>query len=170
MKIKLWEVILLILFGGIMFTSKLLMEWLPNIHLLAMFIALFTLLFRWKALISIYTFVFVTGVYGGFSPWWFQYLYIWTVLWAVIMLLPKKMPTNIMAIACIIICGLHGFAFGILGAPTEAIIRGFSLEATKTYILMGLPFDFVHGISNMIVATLVVPLYIPLKKVISKYK
>ena len=75
-----------------------------------------------------------------------------------------------MGTACIIICGLHGFAFGILGAPSEAIIRGFSLEATKTYILMGLPFDFIHGISNMIVATLVVPLYIPLKKVISKYK
>ena len=42
--------------GTIMFISKLIMEFLPNIHAVAMFIAVFTLVYRWKALIAIYVY------------------------------------------------------------------------------------------------------------------
>ncbi len=170
MKMKLWELVLLILFGGIMFASKLLMDLLPNIHLIAMFITLFTLLFRWKALISIYTFVFVTGLYGGFAPWWIPYLYIWTVLWAAVMLLPKKMPSKVSAVVYMAVCGLHGFLFGLLYAPFQAIFYSLSSEAMKTWLIMNIPFDLIHGVSNICAAILIMPLYIPLKKVISKYK
>ena len=89
-KISLKELIVYSMLGTIMFLSDLLMEALPNIHALAMFIALFTLLFRARALIPIYVYVMLTGIYAGLALWWVPYLYIWTILWAAIMLIPKK--------------------------------------------------------------------------------
>ena len=66
------------MFGVMMFTSKLLMEGLPNIHLIGMFTVLLTVVYRKRALYPIYIFVFLTGAYNGFLSWWIPYLYIWT--------------------------------------------------------------------------------------------
>ena len=76
----------------VMFVSKIVMEFLPNIHLLGMLTMVYTLTFRSKALIPIYIYVFVNGLYAGFAVWWVPYLYVWTILWAVTMLLPRRMP------------------------------------------------------------------------------
>ena len=62
--------------GTIMFTSKIAMEALPNIHLVGMLTIVYTLVFRTKALIPIYIYVLMNGVYSGFSLWWMPYLYI----------------------------------------------------------------------------------------------
>lgn len=35
---------------------------------------------------------------------WVLYLYIWTVLWGVVMLLPKKMPKRIQPIVYMTVC------------------------------------------------------------------
>ena len=53
------------------------MELLPNIHLLGMLTMVYTIVFRIKALIPIYVYVFLNGIFAGFSPWWIPYLYIW---------------------------------------------------------------------------------------------
>ena len=57
------------MFGVLMFSSKLLMEALPNIHLLGMFTVLLTVVYRSRALYPIYTYVLLNGAYAGFSPW-----------------------------------------------------------------------------------------------------
>ena len=158
------------LFGTLMFVSKLVMEALPNMHLIAVFILLFTIVFRVKALIAIYTFVFLTGIYGGFSLWWVPYLYIWTVLWAVAMLLPKNMPKTVATVVYMVVCGLHGLCYGLLYAPFQALAFGLDAEGTITWIIAGLPFDLVHGVSNTLLALLIVPLSIPLKRAVAKYK
>lgn len=169
MKLKLWEIVLMPLLGTLMFGSKLLMDALPNMHLIAMFITLFTVVFRVKALIPIYIFVFLTGLYGGFGLWWVPYLYIWTVLWAVVMILPKKMPYMVATVVYVVVCGLHGLLYGILYAPFQALAFGLDFEGMITWIIAGIPFDVIHGISNAIAALLIMPLAIPLKKAISKY-
>ena len=69
MKLKTKEMILFSLLGATMFVSKLITEALPNIHLLGLFIVSYTVVFRAKALIPIYVFVFLTGIYGGFTFW-----------------------------------------------------------------------------------------------------
>ncbi len=168
MKLKLWELSLMPIFGGLMFISKLLMDALPNIHLIAMFITLFTVVFRYKALISIYTFVFLTGLYGGFGLWWFPYLYIWTVLWAVVMLLPLNMKKSTATAVYAVVCGLHGLGFGLLYAPFQAFVYGLSLEGTVTWLIAGIPYDAVHAVSNILTAMLIVPLSIPLKRAVAK--
>ncbi|MBO7217666.1 MAG: hypothetical protein J6V50_03100 [Clostridia bacterium] len=169
MKLKLWELVLMPLLGALMFASKLMMEFLPNMHLIGMFIVLFTVVFRVKALIAIYTFVFLSGIYGGFGLWWMPYLYIWTVLWAIVMILPKNMPKSVAMPAYMTVCGLHGFLYGILYAPFQALAFGLDFNGMVAWVAAGLPFDVIHGISNIIAAILVVPLATSLKKAISKY-
>ena len=75
-----------------MYASKLLMEFAPNIHLLGTFIVAFTVVYRKKALYPIYIYVLLTGIFYGFATWWIPYLYLWTVLWGAVMLLPTKIP------------------------------------------------------------------------------
>jgi hypothetical protein len=57
------EIVLFSMLGAIMFCSKIIMEALPNIHLLGMLTMTYTIVFRRKALIPIYVYVFLTGVY-----------------------------------------------------------------------------------------------------------
>lgn len=152
------EMTLFAMFGTLMFCSKLITEVLPNIHLLGMFTILLTVVYRTKALIPIYIYVILNGVYAGFSPWWVPYLYIWTVLWGVTMLLPKKMPKGVAYFVYPAVCCLHGIAFGTLYAPAQALMFGMSFEQTIAWIIAGFPWDLLHGFGNLIAGLLVVPL------------
>ncbi|MBQ8432951.1 MAG: hypothetical protein IJX28_08730 [Clostridia bacterium] len=144
--------------GALMFCSKIIMEILPNIHLLGMFTMVFTLVFRKRALIPIYIYVFVNGLYAGFATWWVPYLYIWTVLWGITMLLPQKMPRRVAFVVYPLINCLHGLAFGTLYAPAQALLFGMNLQQTVAWIITGLPWDLLHGVSNLFVGILILPL------------
>jgi len=151
------ELCVFAMLGAVMFASKIIMEALPNIHLLGMLIMAYTVAFRSKALIPIYLFVFLTGIYGGFAPWWVPYLYIWAVLWGLTMLIPPRLPRRVRLVIYPLICALHGFAFGVLYAPAQALLFGFNTEQTLAWIASGLPFDLIHGISNLVCGCLVLP-------------
>lgn len=140
-----------------MFMSKIIMEILPNIHLLGMLTMVYTLVFRARALIPIYIYVALNGIYSGFSLWWIPYTYIWTILFAITLLLPKKMPKWLKLAVYPTVCALHGFAFGILYAPAQALIFGLDFKQTVAWIIAGIPFDVIHGISNFLVGLLVLP-------------
>lgn len=156
--LSIYELVLLPMLGGLMFVSKLMMEFLPNIHLLGMFIMVFTLVFRQKALVPIYIYVFLVGIYGGFLPWWVPNLYIWTVLWVVTMLLPRNMPLWLCWVVYPAVCSLHGFAYGVLYAPAQALMYGLNFEGMVAWIIAGFPFDILHGIGNLLTGFLIVPL------------
>ena len=146
------------LLGTMMYCSKLLMEALPNIHLIGMFTMVCAIVYRGKGLIPIYVFVFLQGLLSGFSMWWIPYLYIWTILWVVTMLLPKKMPPKIAVIVYPIVCGLFGLAYGTLYAPTQAILFNYNFATTLKWIAAGFYFDVLHGIGNIGMGLLVYPL------------
>lgn len=146
------------LLGTIMFLSKILMEFLPNIHMLGMLTMLYTVVYRRKALIPLYVFVLLEGVFAGFSIWWIPYLYIWTVLWGITMLLPKNMPPKVAVVVYMIVCGLHGLCYGTLYAPFQAIAFGYNLKGTLAWIVAGLPWDAIHMVGNIILGSLIVPL------------
>ena len=152
------------MFGVMMFTSKLLMEGLPNIHLIGMFTVLLTVVYRKRALYPIYIFVFLTGAYNGFLPWWIPYLYIWTVLWGVVMLLPRELPRKWAAVVYPVVCSLHGLAFGTLYAPLQALIYGLDWRGMLAWIAAGFPFDLIQAAGNLAVGLLILPLSELLKK------
>lgn len=158
MNVKIKEIAVFGMLGAVMFASKMLMEILPNIHLLGTFIVAITVVYRKKALYPIYIYVLLNGIFAGFAMWWIPYLYIWTVLWAAIMILPKNMPKKVAPIVYIAVCSLHGFAYGVLYAPAQAIMFGLNFDSMLAWIAAGLPFDVIHGISNLCCGVLIVPL------------
>lgn len=165
MKLNLREIIVFGLLGAIIFVLKFIMEFLPNIHLVGVFIVALTVVYRAKALYPIYTYVLINGVVAGFATWWVAYLYIWLPLFFAALVLPKNMPTFLKPIVYAAICGAHGFLFGTLYAPAQALFFGLNFKATIAWIIAGLPFDFIHGISNIICgAILIVPMILALQK------
>lgn len=144
--------------GTIMFLSKLVMEFLPNIHMVGTLIAVYTVVYRKKALIPIYIYVLLVGVYGGFNLWWMPYIYIWTVLWGVVMLLPKNISPKISYVIYPIVTSLHGLLYGTLYAPAQAIMFGFGFKQTIAWIIAGIPFDITHAIGNLVLGFLIPPL------------
>lgn len=155
--------------GALMFCSKVIMEALPNIHLLGMLTMVYTLTFRWKALIPIYIYVFLNGLYAGFNVWWVPYLYIWTILWAITMIIPKNMPKWLCCVVYPVVCSLHGFAFGALYAPAQALFFGLNFGETIAWISTGAVFDIIHGISNFAVGFLIVPFSALLRRLSRSY-
>ena len=144
--------------GTVMFLSKLFMEWVPNVHFLGMLTMTYTLVYRRRALIPIYVYILLNGVYAGFNVWWVPYLYIWTILWGITMLLPRNMPNKIAVPVYAVICGLHGLAFGTLYAPAQALFFGYSFKQMLAWIATGLPWDVVHAAGNFAAGMLIVPL------------
>ncbi len=158
------ELALFAMLGAIMFTSKIIMEFIPNVHLLASLTMTYTVVFRKKALIPIYVFVFLTGFWFGFATWWIPYLYLWTVLWGVTMLLPKRMPKKWALIVYPAVCALHGLAYGTLYAPAEALLFGLGFRGMLLWIAAGFPWDIVQACGNMVGGLLIFPLSEAMKK------
>lgn len=143
--------------GALMYASKMIMEVAPNVHLLGVFTIAFTVVYRKKALYPIYTYVLLNGIFCGFATWWIPYLYLWAVLWGATMLLPKRIPEKIRPLVYMLLCAAHGFLFGTLYAPAQALLYGLSFQKMVAWIISGLPWDFVHGVSNFFCGILIVP-------------
>lgn len=158
MKLTTREVAVFGMLGAVMYVSKVIMEVAPNVHLLGVFVIAYTVVYGKKALYPIYIYVFLNGIFSGFATWWIPYLYIWTVLWGVVMLLPKQMPKKIRPLVYMVVCAMHGFLFGTLYAPAQALLYGLSFEGMIAWIIAGLPWDFIHGVSNFFCGLLIMPI------------
>ncbi len=141
-----------------MYASKLIMELIPNVHLLGALTIAYTVVYRKKALYPIYTYVILNGILCGFAAWWVPYLYLWTLLWGAVMLLPKQMPKKVRPIVYMTVCAAHGFLFGTLYAPAQAILFGLNFKGMIAWIIAGLPWDAIHGVSNFFCGLLIVPI------------
>lgn len=158
MKLTVRELCVFGMLGALMYASKVIMEALPNVHLLGVFTIAFTLVYRKKALYPIYTYVMLNGFFVGFATWWLPYLYLWAILWGVTMLLPQNMPKRVAPLVYMLVCAAHGFLFGTLYAPAQALLFGLSFQGMISWIIAGLPWDAVHGISNFCCGALILPI------------
>ena len=157
-KLTIREMAVFAMLGALMYASKMIMEGAPNVHLLGVFTIAFTVVYRKKALYPIYTYVLLNGIFCGFATWWIPYLYLWAVLWGATMLLPKRIPEKIRPLVYMLLCAAHGFLFGTLYAPAQALLYGLSFQKMVAWIISGLPWDFVHGVSNFFCGILIVPI------------
>lgn len=165
MKLTVKELCTFSMLGALMYASKLIMELVPNVHLLGVFTIAFTVVYRKKALYPIYVYVLLNGIFCGFATWWIPYLYLWTVLWGITMLLPKKMPKKIQPLVYMVVCSLHGFLFGTLYAPAQALLFGLSFDGMIAWIIAGLPWDCIHGVSNFFCGLLIMPIISILRRI-----
>ncbi len=156
-KLTTWELVLFALLGTLLLSGDLLMEWLPNVHLVGVLVTVYTAVYRWKALIPLYIYVLLLGLLNGFATWWTPYLYVWTVLWGLVMLLPRTLTKKTVFLYAAV-CTLHGFLFGTLYAPSQVLLFGLPWSALPAWIASGLPFDIAHGIGNAVLSVLIYPL------------
>lgn len=155
-----------VMLGVIMFISDVMMEFLPNIHIVGVLTVVYTIVYRFRALIPIYIYAFLNGLFFGFGPWWVAYLYIWTILWGAVMLVPRGFSKTVKRIFYIALCALHGFAFGLLYLPVQAAF--FSSDPTYLKAWWSIGFvtaDLYHGIGNLIFGILLI---IPLSELLIK--
>ena len=169
MKLKLKDIVLLAMLAALMTAGDLLLEFLPNIHLVGVLITVTTVVYRKYALLPIYVYVLIQGLIGGFSLWWIPYLYIWTVLWGAIIIVPQKLPEKIKYILYIAVCTLHGFLFGTLYAPAQALMFGLDFKGALAWIAAGLMFDMIHGFGNLVLGMLLIYPIVKILKYTDKY-
>ena len=167
-KTKIRDFIIFSFLGVLLFLGKMIFEPLPNIHPIGALVMVYTLVYRGRALIPIYIFVFLQLFISGFSLWLMPYIYVWTVLWAMTMLLPKNMPLKIQGLVFPIVCALHGLLFGILYAPMQAILFRMDFPTMLKWIVAGSLFDMVHAAGNLAAGFLVLPLTLVLKRLSEK--
>ena len=166
-----YEIAVFGMLGALIMVSDLLMNIIPNVHLVGVMIVVLTVVYRWKALFPIYVYVLLIGLMEGIGLWWLPYLYIWTLLWGMIMLLPKRMPTWLAPIVYTLVCGLHGFGFGFWWIPSQMLLMNFSLKQALVWWKFGfITADIPHGIGNLVGSTLIIPLVTLIRKLDKRAK
>jgi energy-coupling factor transport system substrate-specific component len=161
MRIK--DIALIGIMSAILVAVQVTLGFLPNIELVSLLIIIYTLVFGKKTLYIIYVFVALEGIIYGISLWWLNYLYIWTVLFTIVILLRKHQSTYFWAI----ISGFYGLIFGALCSIPNLFLSG--IGSAVSYWISGIPFDILHGVGNFVVALLLFhPLYQVLNKINKK--
>ena len=57
-----------------------------------------------------------------------------------------------------LVCAAHGFLFGTLYAPAQAILFGLDFKGMVAWIVAGFPWDCIHGVSNFFCGILIMPI------------
>lgn len=154
MKIK--EIAIIGMLSSLLLAIQVGLSFLPNIELVTLFIIIYTIHFRKKALYIISVFILLEGILYGFGLWWLNYLYIWYLLFILTMLVRKQASPVFWGI----FAGIYGLSFGALcaipyffmGWAGNSIANGFQMAFA--YWISGIPFDIPHGISNFILTLL----------------
>ena len=158
-KRELKVLILLAMFGVLMYVSQVIMASLPNIEIVSLLIILITRKFGVKAFLAVYVFVGLEILTYGFSMWVINYLYVWAILVLIILCFRKIENVYLYAI----ISAVFGLLFGIFCSVPYFIAGGIPMGIS--YIIGGLGFDIAHCVGNLV---LVIVLYKPLGKVMNK--
>ena len=159
MKINARKLTTLAVFAAAMIALQVAMSPLPNIEPVTLLIILCTVLLGPQVFLAIAVFVLAEGLIYGFGLWWFGYLYVWALLAGAVLLLRRYSHPLLWALTA----GIFGLLFGTLCSPITFFTGGWA--AGLAWIVNGLPYDLMHGVSNLIL-TLV--LYYPLEKALKK--
>ena len=153
------------MFAALTFALQVVMGPLPNIEPVSLLVILYAVTFGWKSLYIIYTFVVMEILYYGLNTWNMYYLYVWTVLAVVAVLMRKVDQPLVWAI----VSGAYGLLFGALCGITDAFIGGVAYAVSKW--TMGIGFDVIHCVGNFVIAlVLFKPLHTLLGKLYGRMK
>lgn len=155
--LSLGEIVLFGMLGALTFALQVVMAPLPNIEPVSLLTMLFAVIFGWKSLYCVYTFVAMEILFHGIGLWNINYLYIWTVL-AIAAIMLRKMDS---VFGWALLSGVFGLCFGVLCGIVDIFIGGFGYAAAKW--VSGIPFDLLHCGGNFAI-TLV--LWKPLRKLL----
>lgn len=161
-RMKTKDIVICGLFAAILFVVQVALAFLPNIELVSLLVLIYTLVLGRKTLVIICTFAILEGIFYGFGIWWVMYLYVWTILYAVVRMMRKN--KNIILWAAV--NGIFGLLFGALCALPYAAAGG--IGAGIAWWVSGIPFDILHGIGNFVVVILLFkPVHYVVKRLVA---
>jgi energy-coupling factor transport system substrate-specific component len=153
------EILICGLLGALLIAAQVALAFLPNIELVSLLVIVYTLVLGKKVFFPIYVFALVEGLIYGFGIWWISYLYIWSIL-AIVVLMLRKYERPLF---WVIVSGLFGLMFGALCAVPYLFTGG--LGAAAAYWVSGIMFDLLHCGGNIVAAALLFkPCYGVMKK------
>lgn len=150
-KLTVRELVILGLIAAFMVAGQVVLAALPNVEIVSLILIACSVVYGWRTLYPLYTFVLVEALIYGFSTWVINYLYVWPVLVVVSVLLRRSSSRFLWAA----VSGGFGLFFGALCAILYLFIGG--PEMMVAYWISGIPFDLIHCISNGVIAFLLVP-------------
>jgi energy-coupling factor transport system substrate-specific component len=156
-KLTIYQITLFAMLAALTFAAKWVMAPLPNIEPVSLLTMLFAVIFGWKSLYCVYTFVAMEILFHGIGLWNINYLYIWTVL-AIAAIMLRKMDS---VFGWALLSGVFGLCFGVLCGIVDIFIGGFGYAAAKW--VSGIPFDLLHCGGNFAIAII---LWKPLKNLL----
>jgi energy-coupling factor transport system substrate-specific component len=145
--------------AALTFGAKWVMAGLPNIEPVSLMVMIFGAVFGWKALFPVAVYVAAEILFYGLGPWNINYLYVWPLL-ASLAFLMRKMRHPL---GWAILSGMFGLMFGLLCAPVDVFIGGWSYAVSKW--VSGILFDLTHCAGNFVIALL---LFVPLRNLTEK--
>ena len=158
MRFRVIELVWLALLGALLVIVQVALAFLPNIELVSLLVYVYAKLYGKKALVPVYLFALLEGIIYGFTIWWVTYLYVWTIL-VFISILVKHEESMII---CAIVISLFGLSFGLLCSIPTFLIAGPG--AGISFFVAGIPFDMAHFAGNLATAiALYYPVYSALK-------
>ena len=147
------------LLASVLFAAQIALIQLPNIEGVSILVILYTLTFGRRVLNILAAFTILVGLFHGFGIWWVSYLYIWPILAGLTALLKRQGAPDW---GYGILCCFFGFCFGFL-CSLPYLAGG--IGALFAWWISGIPFDVIHGISNLIIG---LTLFKPVKRVLER--
>lgn len=161
LKLTIKEIVLIGLMVATLEAGKIALSFLPNIEIVSLLIALYTIIFGRKILYAVFVFVVIECLVWGFGLWSIMYFYIWPLLALISYLFRNQKSVWFWSI----LLAIYGLIFGALCSIVYLFAGGFS--GAISWWIAGIPYDIIHCVGNFAV-TLV--LYKPLSKVLLKLK
>lgn len=155
-------VTVLALCTALLYSQQIALASIPNGECVTILLIVFTLYFRRRTLYIIYLFALLEGITYGFGIWWFMYLYVWTILWAIVMLLGRQPRSSLF---WAIIAAFFGLFFGLLCSFPYLVTGGIAMAFS--WWITGIPFDISHCVFNFLI---VLVLFRPLDRLFSYLK
>lgn len=156
------RIVRIALLSAILYISKLILEWLPNVELVSLLVIIYTLVFGAETFFIVTVFNIFEFVQWGFGMWFVSYLYVWPLLVLPALLLKKVFKEEFLLWA--IVSGLFGLFFGAMFAILYVFI---DVHYALTYYISGLPWDVWHCVANFV---LMLILGKPLYRLLSRMK
>lgn len=147
-KADLGRLVLMAVFAALTVALQYVMSPLPNIEPVSLIVIAVSWYYGAYVFFSVGIFVAAEFLIYGFGLWSVNYIYIWAILAAAVLILKKLNKAALLPM----LSGVFGLLFGTLCSIPYFFIGGIS--GGIAYIAAGLGFDLVHGIANFVLALL----------------
>lgn len=131
---------------ALLFAAQVGLAFLPNVELVSLLVMAYARQLGRRVFSILMVFILLEGLLYGFGIWWVSYLYVWPIL-AGLSILLRMVGASSFAYG--VLSCFFGFSFGFLCALPY--LAGGPAAAFSWWIA-GIPFDVVHGISNLVLA------------------